>query len=398
MKIREILLGIALTLGCSACNDWLTVQPETVVLKEDACGTDAGVKQVLSGMYYTMRSILYNPEGALGGGSGLSESLACTWYATGERAIALANHDYHASDGVESVLNMTFRTFYDVIAMANDLVEGVEKNKDRLSTSVYNIGMGEALAIRALCHLDLIRLWGPMPAYVDASKKYLPYVTVNSTANYEYLTYDKYMGLLLEDLNRAEEFLQKSDPVVTGTFESTEMSNAEWSYRKSRINYYGVLGLQARARLWFGDKEGALNYARMVIDAKNEDGTQKVRLTNGTDDFPAISTTFPWLRNWNACGTYYSEHLCGIKCDVEGYYSVEDYNSSWNKRGVSLVIDRDVNKQAWEELYNENVDIRYVLWQRDANAAYAQKLDISLGNMSIFIMEQPTKGIFRLSV
>lgn len=133
----------------------------------------------------------------------------------GERAIALANHDYHASDGVESVLNMTFRTFYDVIAMANDLVEGVEKNKDRLSTSVYNIGMGEALAIRALCHLDLIRLWGPMPAYVDASKKYLPYVTVNSTANYEYLTYDKYMGLLLEDLNRAEEFLQKSDPVVT---------------------------------------------------------------------------------------------------------------------------------------------------------------------------------------
>ena len=43
----------------------------------------------------------------------------------------------------------------------------------------------------------------------------------NSADRYEYMTYDKYMSLLLEDLNRAEKFLLESDPVVDDTFESS---------------------------------------------------------------------------------------------------------------------------------------------------------------------------------
>ncbi|HJF71991.1 MAG TPA: RagB/SusD family nutrient uptake outer membrane protein [Butyricimonas virosa] len=312
MKIRNIILGIALTLECGACNDWLTVQPETVIVEEDMCTTDEGVKQLLSGMYYTMRT-LYSPAYPLGGGDGLAEGLACTWNPSGERLIALANRDYTTTNSVRYLLNNTFRDLYNVIAMANDFVKAAEQNKGKLTESVYNIGMGEALAIRAYCHLDLIRLWGPMPSRVDAGKNYLPYVTVNDPNPYEYISFERYMTLLLEDLDRAEEFLLASDPVVTNTFESTDQANVEWRYRKSRINYYGVLGLQARARLWNGDTEGALSYARKVINAENEDGTTKVRLMTLKEDGQEYQPgSNIWLLGDPSA---YAEHLCGIKCD-----------------------------------------------------------------------------------
>lgn len=131
------------------------------------------------------------------------------------------------------------------------------------------------MAIRALVHLDLIRLFGPVPSNVDMSEKYLPYVRVMILKITEYNTFEEYMTYLLADLDEAEALLEKSDIVVTGTFEETEVSSASWSFRKNHINYYGVLGLQARARLWKGEVEGALRYARLVKEAKNGDGTPR---------------------------------------------------------------------------------------------------------------------------
>ena len=363
MKIRNIILGIALTLGWGACNDWLTVQPETVITKDDMCTTDEGVRQLLSGMYWKMKT-LYAPERALGGGDGLVENLACTWYPIGERMIYLRNRDYTTSSFVVSLLNNTFRDLYDVIAMANDLVECSEKNKALLTESVYNIGMGEALAIRACCHLDLMRLWGPSPKYVDAGKTYLPYVVKNSADRYEYMTYDKYMSLLLEDLNRAEKFLLESDPVVDDTFESSEMANVAWPFRKSRINYYGVLGLQARARLWYGDTEKALEYARMVINAKNADGSSKVRLMTLQEDGKELLPNYFTLPDPSA----YAEHLCGLKC--------EDYDvnkGGWmgalNVQKVLYINGYD-SFMAFKDLYENNVnDLRYSkIWNKTENA------------------------------
>lgn len=365
MKVRNIILGIAFALGCSACNDWLTVQPDTMIVEEDMCTTDEGVKQLLNGMYLKMRGTLYHPGMTLGGGDCLPEGLACTWTPAGERLIALAARDYKTKPSVISLLNNTFRDLYDVIAMANDLVKNADLHKGLLTDSVYNIGMGEALAIRALCHLDLIRLWGPMPAHVDAGKNYLPYVRVNSTALYDYLPYEKYMELLFEDLDRAEELLGGSDPVVKVSFESTEMNGAEWTSRKSRINYWGVLGLQARARLWYGDKDEALRYARLVIDAKNPDGSTKVRLMNLEDDFPLVeSTVLPgFFARSMTDGAAYPEHLCGMKCD--DWYTWDINKSGWSGAQASLFVDGYENVEEFKALFDNNSnDLRQAqLWQ-----------------------------------
>ena len=68
MRKKIYVFGIALLLNCTACNDWLTVQPETSILAEDLYSTDEGIKQVLDGVYLRMRGILYYPAGEMGGG------------------------------------------------------------------------------------------------------------------------------------------------------------------------------------------------------------------------------------------------------------------------------------------------------------------------------------------
>lgn len=308
MRKKIYSWAIAFLVGCTACNDWLTVQPETSILAEDLYTTEDGIKQALNGIYLQARGVLYNPQGYISGG-GMVETMANSWSVSVGREYDFANHIY-TSDLVKIALKGSFKAFYKIIATTNDLIQNVDINKGRISGSVYNIGVGEAYALRALMHLDLIRLWGPVPSRVDAGRTYLPYVTVNGPHDYEYMTYERYIDSLFADLDRAEALLGKADPVLFASFESTETTNAAWPYRKSRINYYGVLGLQARARLWHGDTEEALRYARMVKDAVNPDGSKKLRLTNEEMDFPD--------NTW-ADGTCYSEHVCGMKCDQYDY-------------------------------------------------------------------------------
>lgn len=196
-------------------------------------------------------------------------------------------------------------------------------------------------------HFDLIRLWGPVPSKVDVNRTYLPYVTVNSANRYEYVTYEKYMTLLFEDLKRAEELLGKSDVVLKMSFEDTETTSSVWPCRKSRMNYYGVLGLLARVHLWYGNIEEALRYARLVKDATNPDGSKKFRLTNEVDDFPDNS----WVD-----GTCYSEHICGTKCDTY------DYGKGGWQSGRAMIVN--VNPTFVQTLFDGNTsDFRYKkLW------------------------------------
>lgn len=316
------ILCTSLALGCSACNDWLTVVPETALVSDNLFETDNGILQVLDGAYVLSKEYIYRPDGYMGGG-GFAEYLACTWSNTNEN---LANHEYNLDNtSFASSLDDVFMAFYKIISSLNPMIEGCEENKDKLSEEYYNIVKGEALALRASLHLDLIRIWGPMPSQIDPSKEYLPYVTQNSIDNYQYYTFSRYMELLLADLDEAERLLQKSDPILIYPADGSSDYMGFWTDRKSHFNYYGVLGLQARARLWMGDKEGAVRYANMVKDAKNEDGTSKFTLaTEGN-----IGNKL-----------FYTEHLCGVNqdsYDVQGqsgfnmgYSTIGYYNTNYN--------------------------------------------------------------------
>lgn len=303
------IMSIALSSVFSACTDWLTITPETTVVAENLLTTNEGVQEALNGTYILLRNV-YGPESTMGG-TGLAETLAATWKTSeGSSEYMLATHKYNIEDnGIGGALNSTFQGLYNIVANLNPLIEGITENRSKLDVEVYNIVKGEALAIRACVHLDLIRLWGPMPSKVNDAKEYLPYVIHNTTAKYTYLTYGKYMEMLFVDLDEAERLLKESDPILEYPANNTIQSYSKWTKRQSHFNYYGVLGLKARALLWNGDTEEALRYARMIKDAKNTDGTPKFRLANDSD-FENLADGM-----WDA--TFYPEHLCGVS--VENY-------------------------------------------------------------------------------
>ena len=306
------ILCTSLALGCCACNDWLTIVPETTLVADNLFETDNGVLQALDGAYVLAAESIYKPNGYMGGG-GFAEYLACTWTNTN---VDLAAHVYNLDNASFATgLDAVFMAFYKIINSLNPMIEGCDKNREKLSDEYYNIVKGEALALRASLHLDLIRIWGPMPTRVDASMEYLPYVTRNSIENYQYHTFKRFMELLVADLDEAEQLLQKSDPILNYPSDGSTEYTGSWTDRKSHFNYYGVLGLQARARLWMGDKEGAVRYAAMVKDAKNEDGTPKFTL--------AVEGNI-------GNNLFYPEHLCGVNQDKF------DYQQSGFNPGITI--------------------------------------------------------------
>ena len=48
---------VALVLVLSACDDWLTVEPETAITGEKLFTTNEGVNQSLNGLYLNMRGL-----------------------------------------------------------------------------------------------------------------------------------------------------------------------------------------------------------------------------------------------------------------------------------------------------------------------------------------------------
>lgn len=314
--MKKLLLGLSIMLACSSCEEWLTVQPGTTVSAETLFASDEGLIQGLAGAYYRAQAV-YEPNDQ---GASFIEIMANTYYydpLLESDGYYFSIHMCDYSDTQDYTNEVFFMQMYAVVANLNSLLNNMEKSRDNLTPETYKMVRGEAYGLRACCHLDLMRIYGPVPSQ-DDGETYLPYVRENDVNRYAYNTFDEFMDYVQQDLDSAEMFLGEVDPVLTSSFEDTEVSTNTWPYRKSRCNYYGVLALQARAAMWRGDNERALRYARLVKEATNSDGSSKVYLT-----------TAEMMSNYYNSGyvtdrTFYTEHIFGIK--NENYDGTDRYN------------------------------------------------------------------------
>ena len=147
---------------------------------------------------------------------------------------------------------------------------------------------GEALGLRGFLHLELLRLFGPMPEKATAGSPAIPYQEqmTKDPGKLHTITYKEVCEKIIRDLDAAEKLLVK-DPILVGSNTQLNQPAYDWEgkpldewqfYRQVRFNYYAVKGAKARYYHWIGDKENAVKFAKEVIDAKNEDGTSKFTL------------------------------------------------------------------------------------------------------------------------
>lgn len=302
-NICHLSLSVALILSLSltACSEWLDVSPDTEKNKSEMLSSTSGFRNVLTGAYIRMKSTdLYGQQLVCGA----VEDLAQHWdVSTNSLGSYLNKYDYRAST-VETTMSAIYNNLYRVVADVNGLLGDIDNGV--LDQQNYNIIKGEALALRAYCHFDVLRLFGPMPADTSATDRILPYVQEVSIRPNTLLTYGEFTERLLADLQTAEDCLAKADPILTESVAdlntASRLSDSYLGYRQTRMNYYGVCALKARVLLWTGDKSLALSYARRVIDARSADGNSTFRLGTLNDCSSGDRTLSP-------------EHIFNLKVD-----------------------------------------------------------------------------------
>lgn len=287
-------LIVASTL-CGGCSDWLDVQPYDQISEEQLFSSEEGFQKLLNGIYIELCSTeLYG--GSLG--PEMIEVMGGA-YEIGDDAVKWGNYpdlksyDY-ASDYWRDRLDVTWNKAYSLILNCNKLLEGLEGRESLFAAGHAEVIRGEALALRALLHFDLLRLFGPVYSQHPEALS-IPYYTSRTTTPEPQLAASEVIDLILGDLTQARTALA-NDPVITeGTLMSADPSgNSSFlRYRALRLNYYAVTALEARVQLYAGNRSEAFDRALEVIRAADKGIFPFVERASvvGTDDPDRIFST-----------------------------------------------------------------------------------------------------------
>ena len=276
MKGRIWIWNILALICLTACDRWFDVNPQTEVKQKELFSTDQGFYNALMGVYLN----LSDPE--LYGGElqfGLVDVLAQTYSISnttggGSAYLYAVSYDWN---NCKTLFEPLWEKAYTQIANCNNILKHLEGNRGLFPEGNYEIVEAEARALRAMLHLDLLRLFGPSPAG-GMSKPAIPYVDAVVTVPFPQLTVEKTLERIIGDLERAFDLLKVNDPYFTGIPDGEfdfMTANGFRQNREYRLNYYGVSALLARAYLYKGDKSKALEYATKVIGADYHFTTQE---------------------------------------------------------------------------------------------------------------------------
>ena len=200
-------------ISMSSCSDFLDQKSpselETTDVYNSTYYTELRVNKIYGGLtqdrtYSQDLAIVWNLNSDIELVDGLGDDATNT---TSERG----NMNYNASPAWSKISGV-WDAIYGVIEDANDVVAGV-RNSNLLtngSTSEQQAMkryLGEALTLRAMCYLDLVRFFGDVPFKTEPSKSDLSNAYLSKTDR------DEILDQLLVDLEEAVEMLPWADEV-----------------------------------------------------------------------------------------------------------------------------------------------------------------------------------------
>lgn len=272
------IIGIMLLLSLSACNDWLDVEPSDQVSGEKLFESGDGFRNALNGIYISMSSPeLYGRELSWGLASVLSQTYDDKDMAKSKAYGSAIKYEYGEAE-IKTVLESIWSKGYNAIANCNKLISEAEAKDStvfREGEVERNLIIGEAKALRAMMHFDILRLFAPSVASGDAAKR-IPYFTEYPSKYEPPLSVKEGLEKVEEDLLSARQLVAKHDTIVN----ITTMGNPDYrmggtnkaiggeffGQRGIRMNYAAVEALLARVYLYDNDLENAAKYAKSVID------------------------------------------------------------------------------------------------------------------------------------
>jgi starch-binding outer membrane protein, SusD/RagB family len=261
MKAKYILYGLLITgaFFTSSCNDIIDLEPEFVLDGSQRFNSLDDYEFSLTGAYALFRSASYygNASGPAGAFSTLPDMMSDNLTETQESLAnfrQLVNWDYAADNGAIEGL---WTDAYRIIAQANITLRGIDEFAAE-NQGKYNRIKGQALAIRAYVHFDLLRYFAT-DYDRNSNAPGIPYKLSFSTEDIARPTVSQTWDNIFSDLEEAANLLQDVDRGINGTANYTNRSN---------IDAVTVQAILARAYLYaglFAEAEAAATAVIQVV-------------------------------------------------------------------------------------------------------------------------------------
>lgn len=270
IQCKLAVLAFLTMFGMTSCNNWLDVKPKTEMEAEELFSTEDGFKETLAGCYTMMtKSSLYGREMTFG----LVDAIAQQWNIgatdNSHTYYDASRYDYEATT-TKLKIDSIWTNGYNLIANVNSILGHIDEKQDVFTGDNYAIIKGEALALRAYMHFDLLRLFG-RDGVSTSEEDGIPYVTELTKNVTLTVSPQQVIANAVDDLEEAIALLEV-DPVLTGRDVPADEDNGYLANRYYHLNFYAATALLARVQLYGGLLTEARNNAMTVIRAHEEQG------------------------------------------------------------------------------------------------------------------------------
>lgn len=318
--ITYALLSIIATMATTSCADWLKVDLEDSVLEDKLYENNDGYFAALNGVYAKMNET-YASTLTMG-----HIDVMAQYYNVAKNSehayFPFANYKYSENE-FKSISDNVWTSLYFYIANLNTLIEHCDASDSKLSPVYKPYIKGEALALRAFFHFDLLRLYGPIYSTKTENNSAIPYQETSSKSIQPILNAKQVAEKIMRDLNEASLLLKDDRIIKEGVMNGMGDDPNEKTllrYRQFRLNYYAIQAMKARLYLWTGDKTNALATAKGIIEENNKHNTftwiEKKAVTTGNNPNYIFSTEVMFaLYNKSRAKTY--EMLFSPKADMK---------------------------------------------------------------------------------
>ena len=293
---------IAAALFMTGCKKFLDVPPKDKVPEGKLFSNEEGFKEALIGVYLAMdkptnggKQGLYTNDLSMGMLSTLAydyDNAPLSTAGLNGKFFSNVVYYFYTEPDVRAEIDGIWGGMYNNIANLNNLLSQIDGKKDIFTADNFNRVKGEAIALRALFHFDLARMFG-QPPLTGMSAKAIPYQTQFSVKSTPFSTLQAALDSCITDLAAAKDLL-----AMTDTSAVLKAANDPFkAYTQNHLNYWAVQGLLARVYLYKGDLENAEKHAKALI---------------GNGKFPLVSSNLAASGNIVRDRMYSQEHLFSV--------------------------------------------------------------------------------------
>ncbi len=224
--ITYMATAITIVMTLTGCNEWLDVPVEGKSTSKELFEKGDGYRSVLHGLYINMaEDVLYGKNLQCGLVDFFSnqynvnvrhEDLSST------ALIAAGKRDYQNKD-LRPEIDKMWMAAYKCIGAANDLIQNVggeNAGKFAQGEMEKSLILGEAKAVRAYVHLDMLRLFAPAPKDDDGGV-YVPYITHFPNTLAQHMKTSEVLDAVIKDLEEARELVKPYDLSTRGNEANT---------------------------------------------------------------------------------------------------------------------------------------------------------------------------------